>query len=103
MEKLIDETVEIARKRFGEFGFSDDQVVKLLESGKRDLVKEFGKLQKLLEEEPEDIKAINLSMHAIKGLLLNMGNMALADKFIELRQEGESRNIITEIKTLLET
>ncbi len=103
MEKLIDDTTEIARKHFGGFGFSDDQVETLLASGKRDLVKEFGKLQLLLREESVDIEAINNSMHALKGLLSNMGNMALADKFIELRQVSEDGDIIDEIKVLLAT
>ncbi|MEA3455566.1 MAG: hypothetical protein U9R26_03580 [Campylobacterota bacterium] len=102
MQKLIDDTVEIARKRFGEFGFSEDQVTTLLASGRRDLVKEFEKLQLLLEEKPVNIEAINNSMHALKGLLSNMGNEALAEKFTELRQESESRDIIAEIQVLLE-
>ncbi len=103
MEKLIDDTVEIARKHFGGFGFSDDQTETLLASGRRDLLKEFGKLQLLLEVEPVEVEAINNSMHALKGLLSNMGNMELADKFIELRQESEDRDILDEIKVLLAT
>ncbi len=103
MQRLIDETGEIAHARFGEFGFSDEQIATLVASGKRDLVKEFGKLQILLDQEPADIEAINDVMHALKGLLSNMGNMVLADKFIELRQESESGDIIAEIKDLLAT
>ncbi len=103
MQKLIDDTTEIARRHFGGFGFSDDQIETLLASGKRDLVKEFNKLKPLLEKEPVDIEAINNSMHALKGLLSNMGNMALADKFIELHRKSEDGDILDEIKVLLAT
>ncbi len=101
MEKLINETVKIAHKHFKEFGFEDEQIVSLLESGKRDLTKELDKLQKLLEKEPIEIDTINLSLHALKGLFLTMGNIAVADRLIELRQESEYARIITEIKELL--
>jgi hypothetical protein len=101
MEKLINETVEIARKHFKMFGFEDEQTIQLIESGKRDLTKELNKLQKLLEKEIIEIDAVNLSLHALKGLFLTMGNTAVADKLIELRQESENIRIISEVKELL--
>ena len=102
MDKLINETIEIARKHFQGFGFSDEQTVPLLEAGKRDLTKELNKLQKLLDSEVIEVDEINLSFHALKGLLLNMGNSAIADKLVELRQENVNADIIAEIKSLIE-
>ncbi len=101
MEKIINETVEIARKHFKGFGFEEEQIVPLLESGKRDLTKELNKLQKLLEKELIEINTINLSLHALKGLFSTMGNITVADKLIELRQESNDTRNITEIKELL--
>lgn len=101
MEKVINETVEMAHKHFKKFGFEDKQIVQLLESGKRDLTKELNKLQKLLEKETIEIDTVNLSLHALKGLFLTMGNTAVADKLIELHKESEGTHIINEIKKLL--
>jgi hypothetical protein len=101
MEKVINETAEMAHKHFKEFGFEDEQIVQLLESGKRDLTKELNKLQKILDQEPIEIDTVNLSLHALKGLFLTMGNTAVADKLIELRQESEITRIINDIKKLL--
>lgn len=101
MDELINETVEISRKYFKEFAFEDEQIALLLESGKRDLTKELTKLKKLLESEQIDIDAVNLSIHALKGLFLTMGNNSIGEKLNELRQENENEYIITEIKKLL--
>ncbi|MGB5964990.1 MAG: hypothetical protein WBF77_09285 [Sulfurimonadaceae bacterium] len=101
MEKLIDETVEIARQHFKGFGFEDEQIISLLEAGRRDLTKELNKLRTLLEREPIEIDVVNLSLHALKGLLLNMGNIMAADKLVDLRQESGDARIISEIKSLL--
>ena len=101
MEKLLNETIEIARKNFQAFGFEDEQVETLLSSGKRDLIKELTKLQNLLENAPIDIAKVNLSLHALKGLFATMGNSIVADQLNDLRQESDNRSILSEIKTLL--
>lgn len=101
MEKLLTETLEFARKNFKEFGFEDQQIVSLLSSGKNDLTKELNKLQQLLENDPIDIAAVNLSLHALKGLFLTMGNSIVADQLNELHQETNNVSIISKIKSLL--
>jgi len=102
LKKLIDETAEIARNHFQAFGFDDEQITSLLAAGQRDLTKELSKLQALLESEQIDIDALNLSLHALKGLFLNMGNTAVAEKLNELRQEGSLRARLAEIRALLD-
>ena len=103
MDKLINETAEIARKHFQGFGFEDEQILPLLEAGKRDLTKELKKLKTLVADERIDIDALNLSLHALKGLLLNMGNSSVADKLTELREEEKvSSQLLTDIKAMLD-
>ena len=82
--QLIDTTVLIARKKMKGIGFSDEQIEQLLATGRRDLENEFERLRRLIEEGSDDT-SLNQSLHALKGLLLNMGNESLASKFIELR------------------
>lgn len=101
MQRLIDETIAIASKNFQGFGFDEEQIDSLLEAGKRDLAKELKVLQTLLEKEPVELDTLNLSLHALKGLLLNMGNTAIAEMFTELRQGKMDDKALSEIKLLL--
>lgn len=101
MEQLIDETIKNANQYFVGLGFQEDQAKALLESGKRDLTEEVNKLSNLLKEEHINIDTINLSLHALKGLFLMMGNTKVADKLNELRQENEHQSNIIEIKRVL--
>ena len=101
MEQLIDETIENANQYFVGLGFKEDQVGALIESGKRDLTEEVNKLSKLLEEKHINIDTINLSLHALKGLFLMMGNIRIANKLNELRQENELQSNIIEIQKVL--
>ncbi|HEY9190587.1 MAG TPA: hypothetical protein VIM88_06940 [Sulfurovum sp.] len=101
MDDLINETVEISREYFKGFAFEDEQIASLLESGKRDLQKELAKLQTLFESERIDMDAVNLSIHALKGLFLTMGNTSMGEQLSELRQENETERMITETKKLL--
>lgn len=100
MEQLINETVETARQHFKGFGFEDEQIEPLLAAGERDLRKELDKLRQLLEQDTVNIESVNLSLHGLKGLLLNMGNTTVADKLVELRQEKDE-HILSELKSLL--
>lgn len=102
MDELINETVKISRKYFKELSFEDEQITSLIESGKRDLTKELTKLQKLFESEIIDITAVNLSLHALKGLFLTMGNIKIGNMFDELHNENDNSRIITEIMRLLD-
>lgn len=101
MKNLISETMEIASKHFKNFGFEDEQIIPLLESGERDLTKELNNLQALLRKEVIEIHAINLSVHALKGLFLTMGNVEVGNVLNELHKESADSHKITEIQHLL--
>ena len=101
MQTLIDDTLAIARSHFLGFGFEEQQITPLLEAGSRDLTKELRKLQALLSQEPVPFEQINLSMHALKGLLLNMGNVEAADKFNELRSQDDEEQVLSGVRELL--
>jgi hypothetical protein len=101
MEKLISETLQIARERFAAFGFKETQIEQLLESGRQDLEEEISKLSQLIMAEEHDLQEINQSLHAIKGLLYNMGNMDAGDIMVDLRNTIENEESISKIKTLI--
>jgi hypothetical protein len=98
MERLINETLQIARERFAAFGFKEEQIQKLLESGKQDLEKEIRKLNSLIEEENLDINLLNQTLHALKGLLYNMGNTKAGDIMTDLKNETGDKECIAKIK-----
>jgi len=99
MEALIEETRQIARERFKAFGFGEEQIDQLLASGERDIRKEAANLQTLLEN-PADAEKINKSLHALKGLFLNLGNEALAEKLSDLRKDDDYDAKITVLRDL---
>ncbi len=101
MKKVIDETMEIAAQHFKNFGFEDEQILPLLASGNRDLTKELNKLKELLKKEVIEVDKINLSVHALKGLFLTMGNVTVGEKLSEIHGKSEDSRIINEIKLLL--
>ena len=100
MEELIEETKRIAAERFGTFGFAQAQIEQLLVSGERDIRKEAARLQQLLSEETADPERINQSLHALKGLFLNMGNETLAEKLSDLRHDDNHGEKITVLRNL---
>ncbi len=87
MNTLVEESLQIAAKKFEKFGFQEEQVEKLLLSGKRDLEAEIGKLMQLLSEPEPEKEAIDKSLHALKGLLYNLGNIEAGDKMNDLRED----------------
>ena len=84
IRQLIETSLLLAQKKMRNIGFSDEQIEQLLTTGRRDLENEFEHLRRLVEDGGDE-EALNRSLHALKGLLLNMGNESLASKFIELR------------------
>lgn len=101
MEEFIIASLENARKYFGRLGFNETQIETLLASAERDLRKELGRLKEILIASTPDAEGLNNSLHAIKGLLLNMGNTEAAKLFTELRADLQSSEGIEKIKKLL--
>lgn len=103
MQRIIDQSIEMASNQFKSFGFKDEQILPLIQSGRRDLTKELTNLQGLLSSDNIDKLSIDLSIHAIKGLVSTMGNKELAKRLSKIYNEEEDGDIkIEEIKTLLE-
>ena len=102
MNTIIEKSLKTAARNFESFGFTREQTDQLLSSGKRDLVTEISRLKTLLAEEQKDIDKINLSLHAIKGLLYNMGNNEHGDIFAELEKSEAGEEQINKINALIE-
>jgi len=102
MSDLIEQTMEMAFNKFKKFGFKDEQISQLVESGRKDLEKETQRLIGIINADSLDFEALNSSLHALKGLLLNMGNDTVANKLIELRNGEDSDTKITEIKNIFQ-
>ena len=101
MGTFIDESLEIAAEKFKAFGFSQVQIEQLLSSAKRDLEAEVGKLEELLRADSPDTAMINQSLHALKGLLYNMGHTEAGDKMAELRNDAGREDQIVKIRETL--
>jgi hypothetical protein len=100
MEELIEETKRIAKERFQAFGFGEGQIEQLLASGERDMKKELANLREILLQDPCDPERLNSSLHALKGLFLNMGNEEVAEKLSELRHDDNNTEKIAILRKL---
>ena len=102
MKNIITSTEVIAYGYFKDFGFNEDQINSLITQGKKDLHKELTKLETLLiHSDTMSVDDINNSLHALKGLLFQMGNHDLAEKLNEIRSKDEREVILKELPALL--
>ncbi|WP_416768365.1 hypothetical protein ACM66T_08755 [Sulfurimonas sp. ST-25] len=101
MEQLITETLGYARDHFTAFGLETAQVDALLVAGERDLRKELLQLKALAEAVPMDNDKVAQSLHALKGLLMNMGNNSAGQVFAELETAFKATREVAGILALL--
>jgi hypothetical protein len=101
MGSFIEKSLEIADEKFKSFGFSDTQREQLLASGRRDLEKEISRLEELLASNEPDIASINQTLHALKGLLYNMGNTEAGDIMAELKDDAGRPDQLKKIREIL--
>ena len=83
------------------FGFSEEQITPLVDRAKKDMQENLMKLEILLHEDTISIDEIDNVLHALKGLLFNLGNHELAEKLNERRLHLESEAALKEISQLL--
>ncbi len=102
MEKIISETEVIAFDYLKAFGFTEEQVNTLVLQGKKDLYKELIKLKTLIYADPVSYDDINNVLHALKGLLFQLGNHDLAEKLNEIRSDLQNKTTLEEIALLLD-
>ena len=101
MEKLINETEILAFDYLKVFGFHDEQIAQLIIQGKKDLHRELTKLKTLLHANTKSYIDINNVLHALKGLLFQLGNHTVADKLNEIKSQSERDTKLKEIALLL--
>jgi len=101
MKNIIHETEHLAYVYLKGFGFADEQIIPLVELGKKNLSEALEKLKKLLNEEGYSLKDLDNILHAIKGLLLQLGNTQLAQELNAIRLELNNPKTVTSIEALL--
>ena len=101
MSGLVEKSLDIAEEKFKNFGFSDVHITQLLSSAKRDLEGEIVKLEEALNSQEPDIEKINHMLHALKGLLYNMGNIEAGDTMTELKNDSTVSEKIEKIRRTL--
>ena len=102
MKKIISQTEVIAFDYLKAFGFADEQINTLIGQGKRDLHKELTRLQTLIHAETIFYKDINNVLHALKGLLFQLGNHEVADQLNEIKSHLDAEVSLKEIVLLLD-
>jgi hypothetical protein len=101
MRNIIIKTEQIAVEYLTGLGFGREQVAPLLEQARRDMEEEFSRLEMLRHAPSPDPEALDRSLHAIKGLLFNLGNHDLAEKLEALRHEEDLGRMLPELDRVL--
>ena len=101
MYKLIEQTESIGYDYLTGFGFDEESVMKLLQQARKDLLSEMTKLENLLDAEDIVFEEVNNVLHALKGLLYQVGNHEVAEQINEIRSHLASQDTLDEIKSLL--
>jgi hypothetical protein len=101
MKHLINETLREADAYLKNFGFTEEQIAPLLVQGEKDLRLQLERTKDILSEEPLDYIAVDQAFHALKGLLFSLGNYAVAEKLMEIRETDDEQKDIQAVMTLL--
>ncbi len=102
MKRIIEKTENIARTYLAGFGFAEAQIDPLITQAKIDMLREFERLDILMHSEQIDWQALDRTLHALKGLLFNLGNHDLAEKLESLREEEGMETTIQKLRHVLE-
>ena len=101
MRKIISQTEASAREYLSAFGFEEDQVRQLIDAGKRDIEEILNRLDMLLAQEEVDYPELDSALHALKGVLFQLGNHAQAEAIERIRTSPEEASATAEIVALL--
>jgi len=102
MQKIIDETKERAYQYLKEFGFEENEIVPVVSKGIFELTTTLEKLRTLLVPCHEyDLELLDDLLHALKGLLFQLGNHLLAERIEELRVYDNTEILCEELKRTL--
>jgi len=103
MYKIINRSQEIAKKHLESFGFEEEDIRPLITQATKDLEENLARLQEQLASSVVDREAVSGTLHALKGLLFQLGNSSVAEEIKELRMDIDSPESIAMITALLLT
>jgi len=101
MQDIIKKTQEIAYQHLASFGFEEEDIHPLIAQATKDLEENLSTLQHQLHADPVDKEGMGNTLHALKGLLFQLGNRAVAEQINELRMDLDSSESIDTITRLL--
>ncbi|GEM_PF-1160263 len=90
MQRIILQTERIAREYLIGLGFGEEQIDPLIDQAKKDLYRELARMDRIRRSKAPDIAELDRALHAIKGLLFNLGNHELAEKLEGVRAETDA-------------
>ena len=93
---------DISKEYLLSMGFDIEAIERLLNGFRRDLKKEIGELEEILDNPSIDLQKIKDKAHAIKGLLAQAGDEKLALEFDFIKNESSTKRIKNMIKNILE-
>ncbi len=101
MRKIIQEIEGTARSYFQQFGFAEEEITALTAQGKRDLETNLNTLASMLTRSGRTMAEEDSILHALKGLMLQLGDTARAETINEVRERLDEEKGFETIATAL--
>ncbi len=101
MKNIIKHTKETAYVYLSKFGFSDEQIIPLIDKGVVDLKRIISEVEVLLNTDPISWDKVDDALHALKGLLFHLGNNPIAEQIDEIRLNQKIINSAQKLRKLL--
>jgi len=101
MRSIIDKTEVVALEYLTGLGFEREQVLPLIAQARKDLENEFIKLDAIRQSPNPEEEALDRSLHAIKGLLFNLGHHDLAEKLEAIRGAEDMEHMLADLDRVL--
>lgn len=103
MSRLIDDILLNAKSYFRGFGFDDGDIEYLLQKGRRDLEMLVQEVNSILESNPVDMELLDKKLHALKGVIMQLGSSDIAMKINQMRDALNNQDTIDNLKEIIKS
>ena len=101
MRNITKDILDNAKEYFSNFGFQEEQISSLLQKGERDIETLIDEVEEILSKSSIDLNLLNSKLHALKGLILQLGSTEIGNKINESRNSLDNSETIKRLKELL--
>ena len=101
MREIVKNISDFAKEYFTNFGLSKEEISYLVDKAINDLDRLIDETEEILKEDNIDFERLDKNLHAIKGLILQLGSEKLANEINSFRDAIDKDETLYRLKKLL--